>query len=50
MFNDIVKYQPQWRFHVLVSIERCFEIHIPDVGAAKFGIGHADNAVPHDFR
>ncbi len=49
MFDDIIKYQLQWHFHVLVSIKRCFDIHILDVRAAKFGIEHTDNAVPHDF-
>jgi hypothetical protein len=32
-------------FYVLILIKRCFEIHILDVGTAKFGIGHADNVV-----
>ncbi len=50
MFGDIVGYQLQWHFHVLVSIKRCLEIHILDVSATKFAIGRADNAVPHDFR
>ncbi len=49
MFNDIIRYQLQWHFYVLISIERCFEIHILDVCTAEFGIGHTDNAVPHDF-
>ncbi len=49
MFDDIVGYQSQWHCHVLVLIERCFEIHILDVGTADFGVGRTDNAVPHDF-
>jgi hypothetical protein len=50
MFNDIFGNWLQWHFHVLISIKRCFKIHILDVGAAEFGIGHADDAIPHDFR
>ncbi len=50
MFDDIIGYQLQWHFHVLVLIERCFEIHIFDVCTAKFDVGHTNNAVPHDFR
>ncbi len=50
MFNDIVRNQSQWHFHVLILIERCFEIHIFNVGTSAFGIVHADNAVPHVFR
>ncbi len=50
MFNDIVGNLPQWHFHTPTLIKRCLEIHILDVGATKFGVGHADNAVPHDFR
>ncbi len=50
MFNDIVGYLSQWHFLLLILIKRCFEKHILDVSNAEFDIGHADNAVPHDFR
>ncbi len=50
MFDEIVGYQLQWHFHVLVSIKRFFKVHILDVGAAKFGVGRTDNAVPHYFQ
>jgi hypothetical protein len=50
MFDDIFGNWPQWHLHILILIERCLEIHIVDGGTAKFGIGRADNAVPHDFR
>jgi hypothetical protein len=50
MFNDIVGNQPPCHFHILISIKRCLKIHFFDVGAAELGLGHADNAFPHDFR
>ncbi len=50
MFDGIFGNQLQWHFHVLILINRCFDIHFLDVGAKKFGIGCADNAVPHDIR
>jgi hypothetical protein len=49
MINDIIGYQSQWHFNLLVSIKRCFKVHIFDVVTTKFGIGHADNAVLHEF-
>ncbi len=35
--------------HVLISIERRFEIHVFDVGATKFGSRCADYTVTHYF-
>jgi hypothetical protein len=39
MLDDIVGYQSQWHFHILVLTKRYFERHICDVRAAIFGIG-----------
>ena len=49
MCNDVVGDQAHGHFHVLVTVERRFEVHVFDVGATKFGTGRAHDAIPHDF-
>ncbi len=35
--------------HVLLLIDRCFEMHVFDVGATKFGSWGTDDTVPNYF-
>ena len=49
MFNDVVWEKLEGHSHVLISIERRFEIHVFDIGATKFGSRCADYTVPHYF-
>ena len=49
MCDDVIGEKRQWHLHILISIERCFEIHILDVGATELGSRGANHAIPHDF-
>jgi hypothetical protein len=35
--NDVVWKKFEGHSHVLISIKRCFEIHVFDIGATEFG-------------
>ncbi len=48
MRNDVVREKRQWHLHILILIERHFEIHILDVGTIELGSRGANHAIPHD--
>ncbi len=49
MCDDVFGEKRLWHLHILISIERRFEIHILDVGATQLGSRGANHAIPHDF-
>ncbi len=49
VFKDVLWKQLEGHLHVLVSIKRCFRIHIFDISSTKFGSWGTDDAVPHYF-
>jgi hypothetical protein len=49
MHDDVVGEKRKLHLHILISIERHFEIHILDVRATELGSRGANHAIPHDF-
>jgi hypothetical protein len=47
VFNDVIWEKLDGHLHVLISIEKCFEIHVFGIGATKFGSWGTDDTVPH---
>ena len=49
VFNNVIWEELEGHLHVLISIERRFEIHVFDIGATEFSSRCADYTVPHYF-
>ncbi len=50
MVHYIVWEKVKGHSHVLIPIERGFEVHIPNVSSGELGIWGADDAAPHDLQ
>ncbi len=49
MFDDILWEKRERHFHILVPVQRHFEIHVFDVGSCKTGAFGANRAVSKEF-